>query len=320
MPRPGIVCAGNWIVDRIHTIAAWPRESDLAEITGTVSGVGGGAANVALNLSALQAGIPVVPVGLTGDDDAGRLIRTTLAEAGLSARHLAEAAAPTAETHVMTLPGRSRTFFYRAGTNALFGLPHVPIADLRDCGWFYLGYVNLLPRLDRVARGTSEGAAVLAAARAAGMVTVVDLVSSLGDGFGAAVAAVLPLTDVLFLNEVEAARATGAPDLHPGDVPALAAAAARLRAGGAGTVVLHTAAGALWLAPDGPLWRPAPAVDPATVVSPVGAGDAFCAGVLAALHAGRPPAAALDLGHRLGGLALASPTATGGTPRLADLQ
>ena len=57
--RRGIACAGNWIVDIVHTIDAWPQKSDLVHIRAEVIGVGGGAANVALDLAAFQTGLPL---------------------------------------------------------------------------------------------------------------------------------------------------------------------------------------------------------------------------------------------------------------------
>ena len=41
--RSGIICAGNWIVDIVHTIDGWPRKSDLVHIRDEVTGIGGGA-------------------------------------------------------------------------------------------------------------------------------------------------------------------------------------------------------------------------------------------------------------------------------------
>ena len=41
--RRGIACAGNWIVDIVHSIDNWPAKSDLVRITDEVEGTGGGA-------------------------------------------------------------------------------------------------------------------------------------------------------------------------------------------------------------------------------------------------------------------------------------
>lgn len=323
--RSGIACAGNWIVDIVHTIDRWPRESDLTHIRSETTGIGGGAANVALDLTALGAAFPVVPVGLVGADPHGRLVREALARAGLSDALIAgTGAAPTAHTHVMTVPGQSRTFFYHPGCNDLLGEDHIPLATLAGQGlrFLYLGYLNLMGRMDTLDGGGSTPAArVLRAARAAGLVTCVDLVSADTPAFRAVVAAALPFTDYLFLNETEAARATGQPVHAAGDRDGILAAAQKLRAGGAGTVVVHTPEVALWLGAVA-VWQDALPVPPEAIRSPVGAGDAFCAGCLFGLHAGWPPARCLSLGHAAAAASLRGATATEGIPpaaRLADI-
>lgn len=321
----GVVCAGNWIVDIIHTLDRWPAKSDLVQILHEVEGVGGGAANVALGLAALGTGLPVYPAGLIGQDRHGETVRRALRDAGLSDAWLhATDRAATAHTHVLNLAGDSRTFLYHGGANDLLEPAHVPVAALAAtrARFFYLGYINLLHRLDTIGDDGLTGAArLLARARAAGMVTCADLVSIDGPGFRPTVAATLPAIDYLFLNEIEAARATGLPVAGPEDAEGLAAAGRALLAGGvARAVVLHTAALALWLPAEGAaLAQPALPLDPAEIVSPVGAGDAFCAGVLYGLHEGWAPARCLTLGQRAAAATLRAPTATGGIPPLSQL-
>ena len=319
----GVVCAGNWIVDIVHTIDAWPGKSELAIIRDETTGVGGGAANVALDLAAFATGLAIHPVGLLGTDLHGQTVRTACAAAGLDTRWLAQTdAAPTAHTHVMNVPSDSRTFFYHPGTNDLLAEAHVPLEALAATGAriFYLGYLNLMGGLDRVddARGTGA-ARLLARARAAGMVTCVDLVSANTAAFRQTVAAALPHIDHLFLNEIEAARASGLPVAGADDRAGLLAAAQALRAGGAGTVVLHTAGFSLWLGADGPHWAEATPIDPARFVSALGAGDAFCAGVIFGLHHGWGVADCLRLGHRAAAACLTGATATEGLRPLAEL-
>ena len=321
----GVVCAGNWIVDIIHTLDRFPAKSDLVQILHEVEGVGGGAANVALGLAAFGTGLPVYPAGLIGQDRHAETVRRALREGGLSDTWLhATDQAATAHTHVLNLPGDSRTFLYHGGANDLLSGAHVPVEALaaRGARFFYLGYVNLLRGLDAIGPDGRTGAAhLLARARAAGMMTCVDLVSIDGPGFRPTVEAALPAIDYLFLNEIEAARATGLAVAGPADRAGLEAAARALLAGGvAQAVVLHTAALALWLPAGGEaLVQPAPPVDPAEIVSPVGAGDAFCAGVLYGLHQGWLPERALTLGQRAAAATLRAPTATGGIPPLERL-
>lgn len=320
--RRGIACAGNWIVDIVHTIEAWPAKSDLVRILDEVEGTGGGAANVMLSLAAFQAGLPLWAMGLVGVDRHAATVRWAVTGAGAGLNHLAETdRAPTAHTHVMNLAGDSRTFFYHPGTNDLLDEGDIAVEAVAAEGArvFYLGYLNLLGRLDAVEAGSSGAARVLARARAAGMVTVADLVSTDRAGFRATVEAALPHLDVLFLNEGEAARATGLAVAGADDLDGITAAAAQLRAGGAGTVVVHTPALGLWLSGAGAVVvRPDP-VPVSEVVSPVGAGDAFAAGCLYGLHEGWGPEACLRLGHRAAAASLRGATATGAIPALPVL-
>ncbi len=323
--RAGIVCAGNWIVDIVHTIDRWPAKSDLVQIIDEVEGAGGGAANVALGLAAFRTGLPVFPVGLVGTDRHADTVRNACLAAGLSDAFLFSTdQSATAHTHVMNLPQDSRTFFYHGGANELLDADLVPVDALAATGarFFYLGYLNLLHKLDAIGPDGRTGAAhLLARAREAGMITCVDLVSIDGPGFRPTVEATLPEIDFLFLNEVEAARATGLAITSPDDRAGLnAAGRALLSAGVKQAVILHTATLGLWIPATGDaVALPSPKLAPEDIVSPVGAGDAFCAGVLYGLHEGWPPQAALTLGHRAAAATLRAPTATGGIPPLAQL-
>ncbi len=95
--------------------------------------------------------------------------------------------------------------------------------------------------------------------------------------------------------------------------------AERCRGLGPREVVLKRgAAGAAALGPDGEWmeWAPAPAPE----VDPVGAGDAFNAGYVAARLDGRSVAAALELGARCGAGVAAAVGDTAGFPDPADLE
>jgi sugar/nucleoside kinase (ribokinase family) len=321
--RRGIACAGNWIVDIVHTIEAWPAKSDLVRIVDEVEGTGGGAANVMLSLAAFQAGLPLWAIGLVGMDRHAATVRWAVKGAGADGTRLAETdRAPTAHTHVMNLAGDSRTFFYHPGTNDLLDEGDIAVEAVAAEGAriFYLGYLNLLGKLDVVAEGATGAARVLRRAQAAGMMTAVDLVSTDRAEFRAAVEAALPVVDVLFMNEVEAGRATGRVIEGAADRAGIESAARQLQDGGAGQVVVHTPALGLWLQADGTVTviRPDP-VPPEQVVSPVGAGDAFAAGCLYGLHEGWAPEPCLRLGHRAAAACLRGATATAAIPPLIAL-
>lgn len=322
MTGRGIICAGNWIVDIVHVIDHFPALSELVTIGHEVEGIGGGAANVLMALDAFDLGVPLWAMGLLGQDRHGQTCRRTLQQTRADLRWLgATDRGCTAHTHVMAVPGQSRTFFYHPGCNDLLSAEDLPVEEAarQGAGLFYLGYLNLLGRLDAIQPDGSTGAAqVLARARAAGLVTCVDLVSKSGPGFARVVAAALPHVDHLFLNEVEAALATGLPIQGPQDARGLEAAAqALLRGGVRRAVVIHTPDLGLWVSRDQVVIRPPDPVG--LVVNPLGAGDAFCAGVLWAIHEGWSPVQALTLGHRAAAECLKGDTATGTIPKLSRL-
>ncbi|GLS85219.1 sugar kinase [Cypionkella aquatica] len=321
-PRQGIACAGNWIVDIVHSIDAWPQKSELVRIRHEATGVGGGAANVILDLAAFQTGLPLYAVGLIGTDTHADLCLAACKAAKVDTRWLKQTAThPTAHTQVMNVPGDSRTFFYHPGANDALAESDIPVEAIaaENAKIFYLGYPNLLATLDAVEPdGETPAARLLSRARAAGMITCVDLVSAANADFAATVKATLPHADYLFLNEIEAARATNRADIAPDDRARLLEAATALQAAGAKTVILHTGTLALWLE-DAALWSSPDPVDPAEILSPVGAGDAFCAGAIYAIHQGQGPAQALRLGHKAAAASLKGATATDGIPPLAVL-
>lgn len=317
MTRRGIACAGNWILDIVHDIPAWPEKSDLVQISKQVSGLGGGPANVSAGLVAMGVAYPVVPVGLVGARSLGDEMIELCAEAGLDTARIGRtSAATTSQTHVMNVPGDSRTFFHHTGTNDLLDADRIDVPGLADMGLkiFYLGYLNLLARLDAPGEdGRPRAAAVLEDARARGMLTCVDLVSSQSARFHDTVFGCLPEIDYLFLNEVEAARATGQPVTGPEDEPGMIAAARALAEGGVHrAVIMHSPARTVWLENDeAQVFTPAP-LPPEKIVSSVGAGDAFAAGVIHGLHEGWTRAASVDLAFRAAAACLGTQTATGG--------
>lgn len=320
----GIVCAGNWIVDIIHDISHWPEESDLVNISGQTIGVGGGAANVAFNLAALQVDYPVLPAGLLGHDNHGELVRSACHEVGLPVEQLSSIPKVcTAHTHVMNVQHNSRTFFYNAGANAHFDEHTLSMKAIakHNPSIFYLGYLNLLPLLDASdGQGRTGAAKLLAQARAVGMITCVDLVSSLSDTYAKTVMGTLLNIDWLFLNEVEASRATGVILNGEEDRTNMSRAASKLMSGGLGQgCVLHTPKLTLWKTVDDEIWYEVPQIPKYDIISPVGAGDAFAAGILHGLHENWSAHDCICLGNKMAAACLRAPTATGGILTLKEL-
>src|SRR5437763_15826171 len=70
--RNGILAGGNWIIDQVKIIDAYPARDHLANIRSQSQGTGGSPYNVLVDLANLGAPFPLMAAGLVGNDDLGR--------------------------------------------------------------------------------------------------------------------------------------------------------------------------------------------------------------------------------------------------------
>ena len=322
--RSGVICAGNWIVDLVHDIDHWPDESNLTRIKAQTRGIGGGAANVISALSRLDTGLPLWPMGAVGNDDYGQFILEECRALGLPTDQLVQkSGVATAHTHVMSVAGKSRTFFYQGGANDVLSLHDFPTGTFAStpARLFYIGYLTLLKELDAFdAAGRSGAAKVLERAQAAGLVTCVDLVSMPHREFAQIVASAAPHIDYLIVNEFEAAQAmesfSSAIDAH--NLTEMARGI--LEMGVRRAVVVHCVERVVWAGADGDTFVfEVEAVPPDDIASNLGAGDAFCAGLLYAIHQGWPPEQSVPLAIAAAKSSLKGHTATEAIPPLNKL-
>jgi len=318
--RRGLLAGGNWLVDHVKMIDVWPAQDALATISAESDSNGGGPCNVTKNLAKLGCGFPLAGVGLVGCDADGEKILQDCRTHGIECSGIQPtAAAPTSYTDVMTVAGTGRrTFFHHHGANALLGLPHFDLTRT-TARIFYLGYLCLLRTLDAVDEtGRTPASQLLAQARAAGMITVADLVSIETGDFAAIVNPSLPHLDYLFLNEYELARLAGAAASRD-PVQLEAQAQAVLQRGVRGAVIVHLPAGALGLARNQPaIWQPAVQLPASLIVGTAGAGDAFSAGFLHGLHEGWDFQRCLELAVCAAALSLRHATCSGGVEPWPD--
>ncbi len=325
--RSGIICAGNWIVDLVHDIDIWPEESNLVRIGAQSRGVGGGAANVVSALARLQTGLPLWPMGAIGDDEPGRFILSECDDLGLPTDKLVlKPGTPTAHTHAMSVPGQSRTFFYQGGANDVLQADDFPDGTFAQtpARLFDLGYLSLLGELDQIdVSGMSGAAKVLERAQRRGMTTCVDLVSLMHPSFQTIVQSAAPYIDYLIVNELEAARATGLDtDAATLSSPeAMSEAARLLLAMGVGeAVVVHCVERIVWIGADGQEFvTDVDLLAADQIVSNIGAGDAFCAGLIYGVHEGWTPQKAIALAISMARASLRGHTATSAIPPLTGL-
>lgn len=304
MARYGILSAGNMLVDHVHQIAQWPQPGWLVEIMRSERATGGAPLNVLLTLARMQTGLPLAAIGLIGSDADGDYILQMLDQHQVE-RHWVQRheQAMTSMSLVMTEPGGQRTFFHAPGANRLLGLANFVDVNSQH-RIFHLGYLLLLDCLDCPDDefGT-RSARLLAQMQQRGYYTSLDLVSRQGDPrYRSLVLPVLRWLDYLVINELEAGEFTGLTlrcadgSLQQHLMPQ--AAQQLMQEGVRQRVVIHCPEGAYGLERNGEArWQPSWLLAADEIIGSVGAGDAFCAGVLYASHEGWHLQETLQLAH-----------------------
>ena len=323
--RRGILAGGNWIIDHVKIVDTYPAPERLANILGQSQGTGGSPYNVVLNLAKLGVEIPLSGAGLVGQDSLGKQILEDCAAHRVETKLLKQtAAASTSYTDVFTVQKTGqRTFFHCRGANALWDAKDIDFSKTK-ARLFHLGYLLLLDRLDVVGKdGNTLAAKVLAAAQAAGLKTCLDVVSEASDRFKAVVGPALKHADYAIMNEYEAGQITGFKvrvDEKLDTVSLRHAAGSILQLGVRELVVIHFPEGCFARTRDGQdYWQPSLKVPPKAIAGTAGAGDAFCAGVLAGLHEGWELQRSLLTGVCAAAMSLTDPTCTGGMKPLPEV-
>ena len=314
--RRGIAAAGHWLVDHVKRIDRWPEPATLTRIEFPQMSNGGFAFNLLADLAVLDPEIPLFAGGLIGDDANGNFIRERCRQLKVNDAMLrATGEVPTSFTDVMTeqRTGR-RTFFHFPGTNE-----HLKEADLRPLSssakMFCLGYLGFLPKLDAIGGdGLNAAARLLRDARAAGVITAADLVSTPNPHLRRHLSPCLPHLDILFLNEWEAAQLLGTTPVKKLPVrQAKELAGAVCRLGARDAVVLHCPDGVVAALATGKIITQGSVKLPAREIQgTLGAGDALAAGVLLARYLAMSWPEALRLGVCTAAACLRSPTASEG--------
>jgi fructokinase len=233
--------------------------------------VGGSPANVAVGLSRLD--VPVGLVARLSKDAFGQRIRTYLTVNGVNLDRTVEAAEPTSlAVATVDADGRASYAFYLTGTaDWQWQASELPPTD---------GTIEAV-HTGSLALAIPPGSVALEAFLADAAVTVsldLNLRPTILDDRDAEwerVRRQVRYADIVKASEEDLAW------LYP-DRPIAEVAAGWLAAGVACAVVTLGAEGAYLLAPDGVAYRQT--ARPVTVVDTVGAGDAFTAAFLAALH------------------------------------
>lgn len=276
-------------------------------------GVAGSESNVAIGLSRL--GVEASWCGVVGDDELGALVVRTLRAEGVGTSQVrTDGERPTGLMIVEpVVGGRRRVQYYRRGSaGSTLAATDVEAATSGPLSAVVTSGIT-------AALGVSPAEAARAGLEAARRhrvpgVLAVNFRAALWSAEQAASA--LPvlarLASVVIGSESELALAAGS----AGEEPPERSAERLLAAGVVEVVQTRGGDGATVWSSEGR--HDVPAV-PVEVVDPVGAGDAFCAGYLAARLGGADPRTALGQGVLSGACCVASPGDWEGLPTHADL-
>lgn len=301
--KKGICCAGNMIVDITYPIETWPKQNELTHITeGITQSTGGSVCNTITDIAKLDPSMHLVASGFAGHDGEGDFVLSELGKYPNIDLSMVKRDGRTSFTAVMSNnQTKERTFFQHAGANAYYGEEHIDW-DKLDVNIFHIGYILLLPALDEPdAEYGTKMARLLHRAQNAGMKTSIDVVSESGDRFQRLVTPALKYTDYCIINELETQQTTGV-TLRDDDgtlhVENMKAALTRLHELGVSTwAVIHCPELGCGMDADGNYYEfKSLKLPKGYIKGTVGAGDAFCAGVLYAAESGKSLPEALKLG------------------------
>lgn len=324
--KQGFVLGGVLIVDRIKIVDTYPKEGTLGNILHSKQGLGGCPANNSINLRILDPTVPIAAIGCVGDDEGGRYVLSELRRKAIDVSGIRiSSTSPTSSTDVMTArDSGQRTFFHERGANAEWGFEDISFEQLSGYRIAQIGYILLLDRMD--AEDPEYGtmmAKVFARFQRMGLKTAVDVASENSDRFTRLVTPALKYVDYVILNEFEAGHTVGIELRDEGGMlrgEHLRETAERLlQKGDSALVVIHMPEGSYALTRTREEVKvPSYHIPDHEIAGTVGAGDAFCSGVLYGLAQEMLLEDALDLGTILAACNLFSTTATGGALPLEE--
>jgi ribokinase len=290
-----IIVVGSYNRDTVLSVARFPQPGETLAATGMARFHGGKGSNQAV--AAARAGATVSMVAAIGRDAAGQGALALWAEEGIEAGAVSVLEGrDTGEALILVDGHGENEIVLIAGANALLA------ADAAVGAVAGAGLV--VAQLETPLAATE---AAFRAARAGGVGTLLNAAPA-----RELLAGLLGLTDILVVNETEAALLL-ARTAAPGKLAAaLAPRVAR------GVVLTAGAGGAYWAGKDGVVLH-VPAV-PTEVVDSTGAGDAFIGAFAAALVDGASEAAALHRGVVAGALACRVAGAVPSLPRRAAIE
>ena len=283
----GIAVAGNMIVDMLYPTNGLPGPGELVTITGDMTrSTGGCLCNDIIDLAVLDPTLPLTALGRVGDDaEADFVLEKLRAWPNIDLRQIRRGGTTSYTLVMADEVTKHRSFFVCRGANADFCEADIDW-DALDVDLLLVGYILLLDALDAPDEvyGTKM-ARLLHNAQRRGIKTAIDVVSEVGERSRHIVVPALKYTDYCVINELEAQATTGIAltDGHGRLIREnLPEALKRMKALGVSTwAVIHSPEGGFGLDEHGRYAQiDSLKLPEGYIQGTVGAGDAFCSGVL----------------------------------------
>ncbi len=297
-----VTCIGGITADLLaRPVETLPEFGRLSLVDGVNFRGGGCAHNCASALARLGASVRLV--GRIGSDPLGAAMVETLAARGVATEGVRVSQDVSTSTSLgLVAADGERAFVHSIGANGRIDAAELDWAAIERSRILFVGQFGLLGAFD------DQVPAVLAKARALGVLTALDTVWDPSGGLAAKVRPCLPLLDYFLPSEPEAKAITG--------VAEPSAMAVWLRDQGVGAAVVKLGASGCHVAEaDGERLVPGFAV---IQVDATGAGDAWCAGFLRGVLAGLATSEAATLGNAVGACCVQAVGAYDGIRSFAD--
>jgi|LNAP01.1.fsa_nt_gb sugar/nucleoside kinase (ribokinase family) len=326
MQRGGITAGGTWIVDYTKRISMMPDAGACTTILSETINNGGAPFNLLVDLCRMESPFPLRAVGCVGQDVDGESILKECISHGIQTNRLTLRGGSFTSFTDLMIDTRSgvATAFNRPGANSLLDIVDFDL-DADPSRILFVGSLCFLSKLDAPddAHGT-QLVRLLRDARKRGMQTCVDIVRSDVDreNFIQGSLAALQESDFILLNSDVAEILTGIPMKFPAGIDADAVKKGLDVLGeltGALYTVIRFPSGAMARDRDGTITAEGSVLLPkALIKSASGAGHAFTAGFLHAMHEEWPIAQALKLSNAVAAACLLHTTSSGGVRKVAS--
>ena len=296
------LCSGILFADvACYPISHVPAEGELIPTEKIELNLGGCAANVATDLAQLN--VDVMLSGCIGDDALSDFIGRSVSVPKVDTTWLqkSENRCPGTALHI-NVEGQDRRFICTTGANDDYAFDDklfqfVIQSNIPEPKIFYLGGFFMLRALE-----TERTPLFLKTARQNGWITLVDVVLYGNRPYRELLAPLLPYTDIFMPNEHEGEKITGLCN-------ATDQAKQFLDAGARAVMITRGESGTLYFS-EKECFRTG--VYPTNYVGGAGAGDAFSAGLIAALLEGYNHRVAVRWGCALGASCVRQVSTTGG--------